>query len=175
MSERAYIALGSNVGDRLSYLRRALKALKEHPEIHLSALSSVYETKPVGLTEQADFLNMVAAVDTALSPHALLDVTQGIEQALHRRREIRWGPRTLDIDILLYGNVTMEEDRLTIPHPRMTERAFVLVPLAELGPDVDIPGTGRTVQQQVEHVKGKEGIQRCPTISLAAEFGLTAS
>ena len=90
MSERAYIALGSNVGDRLSYLRRALKALKEHPEIRLSALSSVYETKPVGLTEQADFLNMVAAVDTALSPHALLDVTQGIEQALHRRREIRW-------------------------------------------------------------------------------------
>ncbi|MFS8580686.1 MAG: 2-amino-4-hydroxy-6-hydroxymethyldihydropteridine diphosphokinase, partial [Novibacillus thermophilus] len=117
MSERAYIALGSNVGDRLSYLRRALKALKEHPEIRLSALSSVYETKPVGLTEQADFLNMVAAVDTALSPHALLDVTQGIEQALHRRREIRWGPRTLDIDILLYGNVTMEGDRLTIPHP----------------------------------------------------------
>lgn len=175
MSERAYLALGSNIGDRIGYLRRALAALEEQPKIRLAAVSSVYETKPVGFTNQADFINIVIAIDTSLEPDVLLDVTQHIEQMLHRKRDIRWGPRTLDIDIILYGEAVVTETELTIPHPRMVERAFVLVPLMELAPHLVVPGTGKSVSQLMENVAGKEGVQLCPTISLAGEFGLTVS
>lgn len=175
MREAAYLALGSNLGDRLGYLRHALQRLKDTPGIRLCNLSSVYETDPVGFVEQATFLNMVAAIETSLSPHELLKATQRIELTLYRRRNIRWGPRTLDIDILLYGNLKLKEQQLTVPHPRMVERAFVLIPLCELVPNFVIPGTRETVQERMEHVEGKEGVQLCPTISLAAEFGLTGS
>lgn len=173
MTERVYLAFGTNVGERLQYLRQALVALVAHPEMRLSALSHVYETKPVGLTDQPDFLNMVAAFDTSLTPTSLIRVTQSIERAHGRKRTIRWGPRTLDLDILLYGDQTVCQDQLVVPHPRMTERAFVLLPLAELAPDLIVPGTGRSVSRLVEQTEGKEGVQPCPTISLAAEFGLS--
>lgn len=175
MGECVYLSLGSNIGDRLHYLRRALQQLDHHPDIRLQQLSSVYETNPVGFIEQADFLNMVASIRTTLDPGELLQVTQGIEQSLHRQRTVKWGPRTLDIDILLYGQSIIMTERLIVPHPRMMERAFVLIPLMEVAPGLVLPGTRQTVAECLEHVTGKEGVKLCPTISLAAEFGLTVS
>lgn len=175
MHNEAYLALGSNMGDRLTYIRQALLMMDNHPAIRLVALSSVYETKPVGFVEQADFLNMVALIDTSLAPQALLSEVLNIERTLHRKRDRKWGPRTIDIDILLFGRETIQSEQLTIPHARMTERAFVLTPLCEIAPDVTVPGTGQTVAALLEHVSGKEGVLRCPRISLAAEFGLTAN
>lgn len=170
------MALGSNVGDRLNYLRRAVSALAgETTRVRVAALSSVYETKPVGLFSQPDFLNAVIAVDTNLPPEELLDVTQAIERTNGRCREVRWGPRTLDIDILLYGCSVYESKRLTVPHPRLKERAFVLLPLAELAPQLTVPGTKATVSELVQHVEGKEGVKRCQKMLLAAEFGLTVN
>lgn len=170
-----YLALGSNLGDRVDYLRRAIEALSRSPHVRVTAISSVYETKPVGLLDQPDYLNMVMQIETTLSPQNLLAETQQIERTLYRRRDIRWGPRTLDIDILIYGEVVVKLPQLTIPHPRMHERAFVLMPLNDLAPDLQVPNSGLSVSQLMEQVSGKEGVLLCPTISLAAEFGLTVN
>ena len=129
---KSYLSLGSNMGDRLEMLKQAVSSLKEHPSIDVLKISSLYETDPVGFTEQDPFLNMVIYLQTNLSAHELLDACQSIENELNRKREIRWGPRTIDLDILLYNHNEMNTDRLVIPHPRMHERAFVLVPLLEL-------------------------------------------
>lgn len=129
---RSFISLGSNMGDRLEMLKQAVRLLTEHSSIEVSEVSSIYETAPVGFTEQEAFLNMVILVHTDLSAPALLDVCQEIERKLDRKREIRWGPRTIDLDILLFNQDRMDSERLTIPHPRMHERAFVLVPLLEI-------------------------------------------
>lgn len=142
----AYLGLGSNMGIREEYLARAVAQLASHPGVKLTRTSSVYQTEPWGYTDQARFLNAVAEVYTALSPEELLDAARAVEAAAGRRREVRWGPRTLDVDILLYGPAaggveeiarhTVSTDELVIPHPRMWERAFVLVPLAELAPGI---------------------------------------
>lgn len=129
---RSFISLGSNMGDRLEMLKQAVRLLTEHSSIEVSEVSSIYETAPVGFTEQEAFLNMVILVQTDLSAPALLDICQEIERKLDRKREIRWGPRTIDLDILLFNQDRMDSERLTIPHPRMHERAFVLVPLLEI-------------------------------------------
>lgn len=171
--QSVYLALGSNLGDRVDYLRRAITALLRRPRLRVKAVSPVYETKPIGLLDQPDYLNMVVQIETTFSPLELLAVTQQIERELHRTRDVRWGPRTLDIDILIYGEDVLKRPQLTIPHPRMHERAFVLLPLNDLAPDLIVPSSGRTVTQLVEQVSGKEGVLLCPTISLAAEFGLT--
>lgn len=139
MNNIAYVSLGTNMGDRLEYLREAVQALHQHEAITVEDASSIYETEPVGYTEQANFLNTVIKISTSLSPQALLEVTQSVELQLGRKREIKWGPRTIDLDILLYNEENMETETLIIPHPRMHERAFVLVPLKELG--VDVSGT----------------------------------
>lgn len=175
MSEyvRTYLGLGSNLGDRLGFLRGAIGDLQRHPYIQLAAIASVYETEPVGYTAQGKFLNTVAAVDTTLAAEALLDVTQAIEKKWQRERTVRWGPRTLDIDILLYGTGTVQTERLTVPHPRMKERGFALLPLAELAPELVLPGTAESVSEHVQNVGGKEGVTLCATLSLAAEFGLS--
>jgi len=145
--KRVYLGLGSNLGDRLTYLRQAVAALEAEPGIEVRRRSSVYETAPVGYAEQPDFLNAVVEIATSLSPRALLQVTQRIEQNLGRKRGgSRWGPRCIDLDLLLYEGVTVQEADLTLPHPRLTERAFVLVPLAEIAPDLPLPD-GRTAQQ----------------------------
>lgn len=128
----SYLSLGSNMGDRLDMLRQAVRLLMEHPAIEIRKISSLYETDPVGFTEQEAFLNMVVYLQTDLSALELLDVCQDIEKQLERKREIRWGPRTIDLDILLYNQGSLNTERLTIPHPRMHERAFVLVPLLEI-------------------------------------------
>lgn len=130
----SYLSLGSNIGDRLAMLKQAVGLLMQHSSIEVAAISSLYETDPVGFTEQEPFLNMVVHVQTSLSVVELLDYCQEIEQRLHRERLVRWGPRTIDLDILLYNTEEVESERLIIPHPRMHERAFVLIPLLELNP-----------------------------------------
>ena len=135
MTHRAVVALGTNLGDREQQLSAALEALCALPGTQVLRVSGVYETKPVGYTEQPRFLNAVTEIETALSPHALLGACLGIEAAMGRVRMFRNGPRVVDLDILVYDGVTCTEDELTLPHPRMGERAFVLVPLADLYPD----------------------------------------
>lgn len=132
---RAVLGLGGNLGDRAANLSAAVKALEHLPGTRVTALSSLYETAPVGYADQPDFLNRVAVVETSLSPRALLGGCLGIEAALGRVRGRRFGPRVVDIDLLLYEGVASGDPELTLPHPRMMERAFVLVPLAELFPD----------------------------------------
>lgn len=142
----AYIGIGSNVGEPQAQVARALRELEGLPDTRLIRYSSLYETEPVGLRDQPGFINAVALVDTALSPRALLDELLDIEQRHGRVRAVRNGPRTLDLDILLYGNVRVHEEGLTIPHPRMHERGFVLEPLLEVDADCEIPGLGRAAQ-----------------------------
>lgn len=142
----AYLGLGANLGDRADNLRRAVALLAATPGIRLRRLSSVYETEPVGYRDQPRFLNQVAEVETDLAPQALLACARAVEAALGRTRGVRWGPRTMDVDILLYDEVSLAEPDLVLPHPRLTERAFVLVPLAEIAPALVLPG-GRTAAE----------------------------
>ncbi len=134
----AYLGLGSNIGNKKDHLIKAVKLLNEHPAITLTQRSSLYETEPWGYTEQESFLNAVVVVETELSPEELLTHCQKIEHALLRTREITWGPRTIDIDILIYSGVRSHTPQLTLPHPHLTERAFVLAPLAEVAPNLSI-------------------------------------
>jgi 2-amino-4-hydroxy-6-hydroxymethyldihydropteridine diphosphokinase len=136
----AYLGLGSNLGDRLWHLAEAVRRLGAGPRIQLETISSVYETKPIGVAKQLDFLNLVVRAATTLSPHELLEQCLRIEAGLGRERHERWGPRTIDIDLLLYGDVQMADERLTVPHPRMRERSFVLIPLAEIAPKLILDG-----------------------------------
>ncbi|MGG1594820.1 2-amino-4-hydroxy-6-hydroxymethyldihydropteridinediphosphokinase [Terribacillus saccharophilus] len=134
--KQAWIALGSNIAPRETYLQQAIQMLSEHEEIKLNQVSTVYETEPVGYENQDQFLNLVAEVETSLDPMELLRICQKIEQDLGRKRIIRWGPRTVDLDILLYSTENMNVEELILPHSRMHERAFVLVPLAEIAPEL---------------------------------------
>ncbi|MDZ7663414.1 2-amino-4-hydroxy-6-hydroxymethyldihydropteridine diphosphokinase [Thiohalophilus sp.] len=140
----SYIALGSNLDDPLAQVRQAMYELAQLRASRLRAASSLYRSAPMGSADQPDYINAVVALETELSPHALLDALQAIEQAHGRVREgERWGPRPLDLDVLLYGEETINDQRLTIPHPGMTERAFVLFPLQEIvAPDFTILGHG---------------------------------
>jgi 2-amino-4-hydroxy-6-hydroxymethyldihydropteridine diphosphokinase len=131
---RAYLALGSNLGDRAAHLQNAIDALDRDAHVVVVAISPVYATDPVGGPEQGEYLNAVVAVDTTLSAHDLLRVAQGLEQAAGRVRTERWGPRTLDVDLLLHGDARVDDDTLTVPHPRLWERDFVLVPLRDVAP-----------------------------------------
>lgn len=134
MRSTAYLSMGSNLGDRLAYLTEAASRL-EASHTRLLQVSSVYETAPQGITDQPAFLNMALAVETELDPLALLEHIQAVERSLGRVRKERWGPRTIDIDILLYGDQTLQMPELELPHPRMQDRAFVLVPVIEIKPD----------------------------------------
>lgn len=155
-----YLGLGANLGDRLQQLRQAIDMLNHTKGISVSRLSSVYETTPVGYVEQPIFYNMVIEIQTTLTPTNLMYVCLQVEKKLKRVREIRWGPRTIDIDILLYGDRVIRQPELVIPHPRMAERAFVLVPLQELAGDLPIPGTGRTVGECIRGLQGEQGIRK---------------
>ncbi len=139
------MSLGSNLGDRPATLEEALTRLQASGEVRVVKRSSLYETAPIGKEDQPRFLNQVAEIDTALPPEALLDLIQGVEAGLGRTREVRWGPRTIDIDILLYGDKTIQTRRLTVPHPEMTRRRFVLEPLLEIAPQATMPD-GRAVR-----------------------------
>jgi 2-amino-4-hydroxy-6-hydroxymethyldihydropteridine diphosphokinase len=140
----AYLGLGSNLGDRLANLQRAVDLLADRTGVELLRSSRVYETEPVG-PPQPDYLNAVVEVRTELEPRELLDACLGVEAELGRVRDERWGPRTIDVDILVYDEREIDEPDLVVPHPRMHERGFVLVPLRELEPDPMLPG-GRSVE-----------------------------
>jgi len=139
---RAVIALGANLGDARAALAGAVEAIAVLPGVALHAESSVYSTAPIGGVEQPDYLNAVVIVDTTLSPRELLDCLHDVENSWHRTREVRWGPRTLDLDLIDYAGVTSDDPELTLPHPRAHERAFVLVPWLEADPEAELTGFG---------------------------------
>ncbi|BFM49832.1 2-amino-4-hydroxy-6-hydroxymethyldihydropteridine diphosphokinase [Marinomonas sp. THO17] len=147
----AYIGLGSNLEKPLEQIRRAIKTLSQHPSLHNISVSNIYGSKPVGPQDQPDYVNAAARFDTALSSIALLDLLQGIEQDHQRVRERHWGPRTLDLDLLLYGNEQIDLPRLTVPHPFMLERGFVIQPLHDLAPDI-LLANGTTVTEQLHQL-----------------------
>ena len=138
----AYIALGANLGDPVFTVNAAFEAISKLPQTQLMATSALYRTAPVGITEQPEFINAAARVETRLAPEALLDALLAIEQQFGRVRELRNGPRTLDLDVLLYDDLVLDTPRLTLPHPRLHLRAFVLYPLADVAPELRIPGRG---------------------------------
>ncbi len=162
MSERVYIGLGSNLATPLAQLRQALKALAALPGTRLAATSSFYLSDPLGPPDQPRYVNAVAALDTDLAPLELLDALQAIEQAQGRvRKDERWGPRTLDLDILLYGERLIDEPRLTVPHYHLHARAFVLYPLAEIASPTLQLADGRTLAALLEACPFA-GLERLP-------------
>ena len=144
-STRAFVALGSNLAEPKTQIKRAFAALTDLPQTQIGAKSALYRTTPVGYAEQPDFFNAVALLETKLAAHDLLQSLLDIERNFGRIRNFRNAPRTLDLDLLLYGDLIVHETGLTLPHPRMHERAFVLVPLLEIAPDCAIPGKGQAV------------------------------
>ena len=149
---KVYLSLGSNMGDRQGYLQRAVEALKQLTDTEVEAVSSYYETAAWGLTDQADFLNLALALETQLPAESLLSACQAIEKDLDRVRHEHWGPRTVDIDILLYGQETWGTEHLKVPHPFMNQRAFVLVPLLEIAGDLVEPQTGQTYENYLSQL-----------------------
>lgn len=139
---RAYVALGSNLGNPVQTVEDAIDSMAALRGSLLKAISSLYRTAPVGLKHQPDFINAVVALDTRLPPGDLLAELFALEAKFGRERSVRNAPRTLDLDLLLHGDTTLDDPALTLPHPRMHERAFVLAPLAEIAPDLSIPGRG---------------------------------
>jgi len=163
MQELIYLGLGSNLGDRKKVLRKCRELLGEY-NFSLTACSSLYETPPWGQTDQPGFINQVVAGEYPGTPLELLGVALDIERACGRVRLEHWGPRTLDIDVLLFGERTIQSQRLTVPHPYLHERGFVLVPLAELAPDLRLPHRDQTVQTALDALPESEteAIQRLP-------------
>jgi 2-amino-4-hydroxy-6-hydroxymethyldihydropteridine diphosphokinase len=154
---KGYLGLGSNMGDKKKYIDNALELLREHKSIEVLEISSYYETDPIGYTDQDLFLNIVVKIYTLLQPLELLSYCHEIEEKLNRERIIRWGPRTIDVDILLYENYSSQDEKLIIPHPRMTERAFVMIPLYEIEKNISINGID--IKNIVEALQ-EEGIRK---------------
>lgn len=144
---RAYVAFGSNMGKKEQYLSEAIASVRKNPACRIKAVSDYYKTAPYGDVEQADFLNGVFCMETLYGPEALLDFLQSLEETAGRVRDVHWGPRTLDLDILLYENEILETDRLRIPHADMENRDFVLTPLCEIAPNLRHPVSGKTVRE----------------------------
>lgn len=149
-----YLGLGSNLGNREQNLRNAVELLNAYGEIKVLKISSIYATKPVGYVEQPDFLNIVVQIETTLSPADLLAVCMSVEGKLKRTRTLRWGPRTVDVDILLYDDLIINTPRLSVPHPLMGQRMFVLIPLAEITPH--LYWQGKSVQERISEIHDQE-------------------
>ncbi|HHY22839.1 MAG TPA: 2-amino-4-hydroxy-6-hydroxymethyldihydropteridine diphosphokinase [Clostridiaceae bacterium] len=156
-SSKVYIALGSNMGNRYENLKKAIKAISALDNTKLIKSSNIYETEPVGYLAQDKFLNMVILVETNLNPLMLLRKLQEIENMLQRKRLIRWGPRTIDLDILLYDKLTINLPELQIPHPEMLKRAFVLIPLKDIEPDMEI--YGKDIDRYIDACNDKIGVK----------------
>lgn len=159
MKNISYLSIGSNMGDRLDLFKKAIDYLQSDDNIRISNISSIYETEPIGYTEQAKFLNAVLKVETSYKPEELLLKCQETEKVNGRIRDIRWGPRTIDLDILLYNYENIETESLSVPHPRMLERAFVLIPLLELVPNITLPKMDIPLVNILENIQDKEGVR----------------
>lgn len=159
MSIIAYIGIGSNVGDKKTNCLKGIGLLSEGGRV--VSVSSLYYTEPVGFKEQEDFINAVAAVDTDLPPMDLLSICLSIEDRLGRVRSLRWGPRTLDLDILLYGDLVMDQPDLVIPHPMLAARKFVLMPLAEIAPQATHPVLNKSASQLLQELRNTHTVIKC--------------
>ena len=162
----AYIGVGANLEDRAAALRRATATLDAHDRLEVRGASPVYETAPVGVTGQPMFLNAVLALETDLDAHSLLECLMDVERRFGRIRRLRWGPRILDLDILLYGNELIRSQGLQIPHPRLHKRAFVLVPLCDLTPEGRHPVFGKTFADLAESIGPSQVVRRLDGVSL---------
>lgn len=156
-SVTAYIGIGGNVGDVFENMKSALNLLNEHSSISVNQISKIYKTPPWGIEDQDWFLNACISVETTLTAQELLKSCLEVEVALKRIREIRWGPRTIDLDVLVFGEENIAQENLQVPHPRMHERAFVLMPMADIAPDLFL--NGKTISQWLEAIDAT-GIQK---------------
>lgn len=158
--KKVFLGLGSNLGNRYEMLQKAIESLTNNPYIKILKKSSIYETEPVGYLNQPNFLNMVIEINTSLKPLDLLEYINKVEEKHNRRRDIHWGPRTIDIDILLYENDIIKNHKLEIPHPFLTQRLFVLIPLVEIY-NGKIPGESRSINQLIELQKSsRESVKK---------------
>jgi 2-amino-4-hydroxy-6-hydroxymethyldihydropteridine diphosphokinase len=160
-----YLSLGSNLGDRMEHLQRAMAELRQGG-VEIRRASTIYETEPVGIRTQPWYLNVVVEAETDLFPTQFLDRLQAIEIRLGRRRLTAQGPRTIDLDILLYGNFSIHSDRLTVPHPRLPDRRFVLEPLNELAPDLRHPVSHLTMRELLAATPDRSAVKRLPEATL---------
>jgi 2-amino-4-hydroxy-6-hydroxymethyldihydropteridine diphosphokinase len=161
---RAYIALGSNLGNRIGQMQSALKALAEDNQLKVLQISPLYENRAVGMREADDFLNAIAEVETSMAPLALLDFCLEVESKLGRVRTKEWAPRTIDLDIIAYGDEVIEHERLQVPHPRIAERDFVVHPLCAIAPNLEIRG------QRVTHMSAALPMDRLTLCELKLEL-----
>lgn len=168
----AYLGLGSNISDREDFLKKALIALSEIDSVRLNRCSSIYETDPYGPVQQDKFLNMAVQIETLLPPQALLEEIQRIEKSLMRKREVHWGPRTIDLDILLFNQCSINTEKLSLPHPEIPRRAFVLKPLSEIAPHVIVPGINRSVIELWQSLNAEEGVRLWKKNNGEGRFGL---
>ncbi|MCG9126448.1 2-amino-4-hydroxy-6-hydroxymethyldihydropteridine diphosphokinase [Candidatus Poribacteria bacterium] len=154
----AYIGFGSNIGDRLDYIQNALHSLSVVEGICLKSVSSIYRTEPVGNEEQDDFLNGVVSLETSLSPHTLLHIVKNIEISIGRQHRTHWGPREIDMDILIYDDLCLQTPNLTIPHPEMHLRRFVLTPLAEIASNLTHPVFNKSILSLLYSLKDEKAV-----------------
>lgn len=167
---KVYLSLGTNIGDRENNLKLAVKMLNDREGINIKAISSIYETVPVGYVDQPSFLNIALLIETSLSALETLNVCQSIENELGRVREIRWGPRIIDLDILLFNNENIEVENLIVPHPRMFERAFVLVPLLEIAKEYVTPQLQLAKESLTRMDLNEEGISKWKVTKSVQDF-----
>jgi len=164
LSDLAYIGLGSNLGDRQAHLEAGLAGISALEHGQVVAVSSVYESDPVGLEDQPRFLNAVLSLRTDVPPPSLLQSLLRVEEAQGRQRTQRWGPRTLDLDLLLFGNCILQTEQLALPHPRLMERCFALVPLCEISPDLVHPASHLALRQVADDLQCAAQVQRVATL-----------